>query len=229
MYNDDFYDIKKRNSKGIKEKIIVYLFLGAIVLLVVLCILRLTASAPKIEVGGIENISPPIQKTAKGTEIFKGFEIEKVATFELTGRILATREYNIYKLGYNKIDEISPIDMCIGWGKLSTDKYDDIIKFYEFRDRYVNYYVQDTRILSVKEISNSISNSHLIPKTDEIKKQLLAFKKHDLIKIEGYLVNVYDTTGNFSPWLTSKVRTDTGSGSCEIVFVEKVYKVAPKQ
>lgn len=229
MYkNNDFYTIQKQNAQGVLEKVIVYLFFIVIICLVLLPISRLIVTIPKIEIDNIENIPAPIQNSVNGTEIFKNFKIKKVATFDLTGRILATREYSKYKVGYNEIDSIAPIDMCIGWGKLSTDRYDYAVKFYEFSDRYVTYYVKDTSILSLTEISQSISNTHLIPKTDKIKKQLLALKKNDLIKIEGYLVDVYDTTGKFNPWVTSKVRTDTGGGACEIIFVEKVYKVVSK-
>lgn len=220
--NNTFYSMHRSNPQEIKAKIIIYVCLFIMLTVILLSLTGMGVSVPEISIANKENIPTPVQIAMNETEMFDHFEMKKVASFELTGRILALREYNKYKVDYGSIDAISPIDMCIGWGRLSTNKYDNYLEFYELTDRTVNVWSKDIRVMPLEEIGISISNTHLIPKTNKIKKQLLSFDKHDLIRIEGYLVEVYDTTGEYLPWKTSTVRTDDG---CEIILVEKVYRI----
>ncbi len=49
-------------------------------------------------------------------------------------------------------------------------------------------------------------------------------KKSDLVRIEGFLVNVtgVDAKNRVINWKTSTTREDTGNGACEIIYVSKL-------
>ena len=60
---------------------------------------------------------------------------------------------------------------------------------------------------------------HIIPANKEVKKRLLQVKKWDIVYIEGKLVRV--EAKNWY-WISSLTRKDTGGGSCEVVWADKI-------
>jgi hypothetical protein len=60
----------------------------------------------------------------------------------------------------------------------------------------------------------------MIPSTDQIKGQLLALRNGQLVGVGGYLVRVSSKDG--WSWTSSLSRTDSGNGSCELLWVEYV-------
>jgi hypothetical protein len=63
------------------------------------------------------------------------------------------------------------------------------------------------------------ANMHLIPATDEIRRLIENIKKGRLVELSGSLVNVEFTDNR--RWISSLIRTDTGDGACEAVYVEE--------
>lgn len=63
----------------------------------------------------------------------------------------------------------------------------------------------------------SSANMHLIPGNPNIDLRLRRLKPGHLVQIKGFLVNVTGPNGFL--WRTSTLRTDTGNGACEIVWV----------
>ena len=63
----------------------------------------------------------------------------------------------------------------------------------------------------------------MIPATSNLRKTLYSLKKNTIVEIEGFLV---DVQGEYKRrkvyWNTSLTRTDTGNGSCEIIYVKKI-------
>jgi hypothetical protein len=84
------------------------------------------------------------------------------------------------------------------------------------------YYMWSVKELSIPrgEIERNSANMHMIPATPEIKKLLKTLKKGNLVEFEGYLVEVAAPDG--WRWRSSLSRSDTGSGACEVVWVEEL-------
>lgn len=64
------------------------------------------------------------------------------------------------------------------------------------------------------------ANLHLIPANPEIRNALLSAREGDLIRLEGQLVDVDHP--DLGWWRTSRTRSDTGDGACEILLVRRV-------
>jgi len=117
---------------------------------------------------------------------------------------------------------ISPLDFALGWGDVSKPEN---VKNIDVRQtmRWYRYRFDAEVTISQNYISTHSSNHHIIPANDNIRKAVLFAKKHDKIVLEGYLVNISGKykNGNIS-WRSSHTRTDTGDGSCEILYVTSV-------
>ncbi|MDA3813892.1 MAG: hypothetical protein PF570_06520 [Candidatus Cloacimonetes bacterium] len=117
---------------------------------------------------------------------------------------------------------ISPIDLALGWGDVSKPINFKHIKVRQTM-RWYRYKFDNECAITQKYISTHSSNHHIIPANDNIRKAVLFVKKNDIIVLEGFLVNI---SGKFKDdnvsWRSSQSRTDTGDGSCEIMYVTSV-------
>ena len=76
----------------------------------------------------------------------------------------------------------------------------------------------------VDGVSQHSANNHLIAADDTVKKQIKSINAGDYVNIKGYLVNLSAAKpdGTNFWWNSSKERTDTGDGSCELIYVTSV-------
>lgn len=146
------------------------------------------------------------------------------AKYIISARILHRKKYQD---GW--ASKISPLDLVLGWGDISKPemfnefKFRQITRWYSFR-----YKSQNSQPLSMNYVASHSSNHHIIPATENIAKALIFVKKSDLIELDGYLVNVIGKyKGAKAAWHSSLSRLDTGSRSCEVMYVKKL-KVGTK-
>ncbi|HTQ30490.1 MAG TPA: hypothetical protein VMI53_04715, partial [Opitutaceae bacterium] len=66
------------------------------------------------------------------------------------------------------------------------------------------------------------ANTHCLPADDLVRDQLLAVRYHDLVTLEGYLVEVSRPDGYH--WRSSLTRDDTGAGACEVMWITQVSR-----
>lgn len=143
--------------------------------------------------------------------------IQPLAKYKIAGKILAKKKY-----GSTWSAKLAPYDLAIGWGKLTNDEYIDKLKISQWGRFYFYKYEYNLPFGEDYVIEHS-SNNHIIPATDNLKKLLFHLDPGQLIEIEGYLVNVSGRIGkNQVGWKSSVERDDTGNGSCELVYVEKI-------
>lgn len=117
---------------------------------------------------------------------------------------------------------ISPLDLALGWGDVSKPEN---LKHIDIRQilRWYRYKFDNECLLTQNYISTHSSNHHIIPANNNIRKAVLSAKKNEKIILEGFLVNVFGKyKGRNINWRSSKTRTDTGNGSCEIMYVTSV-------
>jgi|AntAceMinimDraft_17_1070374.scaffolds.fasta_scaffold33541_2 hypothetical protein len=154
-----------------------------------------------------------IQIISKGLDI----HIEPFAQYKISAIILSRKRYT------NKWTSIiSPLDFAFGWGEVSKPENIEHIKVKQTM-RWYRYRFDNECAITQKYISEHSSNHHIIPANSNIRKAVLLAKKNDKIVLEGFLVNVSGKYkgGNVS-WRSSHSRTDTGNGSCEIMYVTGV-------
>ena len=68
-------------------------------------------------------------------------------------------------------------------------------------------------------------NMHLIPADPGVESDLDAVREGELVRLSGYLVDARGPQG--FTWNTSLSRDDTGGGSCELFYVERVLRLTP--
>lgn len=151
-----------------------------------------------------ENISPFIVMQNER------YSITALAKYDITARILHVNNYTDSKA------DIAPRDFALGWKNMSDTRFLSNIELKQ-HDRFLFWKVGSIARPIIHAIETQSSNNHLIPSTDKIKQVLMNANVGETINIKGYLVNVR-RIDNFR-WNTSLVRTDTGDGACEIIYV----------
>ena len=71
--------------------------------------------------------------------------------------------------------------------------------------------------LEPDQIARNSANTHCLPATPELCKKLLAVRRHDLVVLEGYLVEIVGPDDY--RWRSSLTRDDTGGSACEVVWL----------
>lgn len=167
-------------------------------------------------------IKDPIQRILNDNKQevidFKGVKITKLATYEITGRVMGM-EYYYFGSGANKI---SPEDLVLAWGPAATDKYaKDISVKIGSNDRFANFSITGDYANDYKDKAGDyISNNHIIPMNNRLKSILKKIRKDDVVQIIGYLVKCEGDNWYWGP--SSMSRTDDGAHACEIILAESI-------
>lgn len=113
--------------------------------------------------------------------------------------------------------DLSPVDLALGWGKMSDERVLDSIdisqsgRWYRWRT--------DKLPIPMREIETHSANMHLIPANKSIKSTINRTRIGDIVEFSGNLIRVDAKDG--WRWLSSLSRTDNGGHSCELIWVEK--------
>lgn len=146
--------------------------------------------------------------------VHRGFRLTPRAELDIRARVLSREDYR-----FGKESELSPMDLALGWGVMSDQAVLDRIqvsqgaRWYFTRDEYPQP-VPDRAII------NNSGNMHMIPASDAVLGRLREIRNGDVVRLRGFLVDVDEDSG--FQWRTSLRRDDTGNGSCEIFFVERI-------
>lgn len=170
----------------------------------------------------IDILSDPIQTSDKDTFLTpmeKGnirFFFTVQAKYKLSGVLVSKKRYT-----NTHWSRISPYDYATCWGNVPT-----MFPYVKFRQysRFCHYRYKLSAPIDINYLAHHMSNNHMIPSNPNIRKALRLGRKGQKVEIEGYLVNVMANMkkrGNTN-WNTSIIRTDTGNGACEIIYVTKL-------
>ncbi|MCH8227827.1 MAG: hypothetical protein IIC63_05385 [Proteobacteria bacterium] len=143
-----------------------------------------------------------------------GYELTPRAEFEIRARVLARKDYN-----WGTEADLSPVDLALGWGVMSDQAVLDRIEISQGSRWYYTRYELPAPI-SEKEIIQNSGNMHMVPAQNRIRKKLKDVRVGDIVRLRGRLVDIDHPSGWH--WRTSLSRDDTGSGSCEIVYLEDI-------
>lgn len=168
---------------------------------------------PEVELGpGVSAPTAPIQKKAHSEPFeFEGYTIKPLQNFSLQAKVLSRTNYFT-----GKESDLSPMDLALGWGRMSDESILKDIKITQSNRWY--YWRVDSFPIPQKELETHSANMHMIPANDEVKAAMKNAHKGNVIALEGYLVSA--TQGSWS-WNSSLSRSDTGNGACELVFVKR--------
>ncbi|MGH1403094.1 MAG: hypothetical protein ACRBDL_02515 [Alphaproteobacteria bacterium] len=181
------------------------------------------------EGGGVLSIDPasstshkvwqePKQKNLSGRsqKPFKSGHLKLLAEYEITARVLASKYYSD-----GKNATIAPLDLAVGWGQMADPGVYNRIQITQ-SNRFYRWWTSKYPIPR-RNIESKSVNMHIIPANAEIAKKLKSAKKHKILTMKGYLVHYREgNSRNWWEWKSSMVRTDTGDGACELMYVEDI-------
>lgn len=148
----------------------------------------------------------------------KDIAITPLATFAITARVLSRADYR-----WDTAAAISPVDLALGWGRMSDSAVIDKIEI----SQSVRFYFWTVREFPIpeREIIESSANMHLVPADSSVAHAINRTKQGDVVTFSGYLIEARWPNGG--TWRSSLTRSDSGPGACEIVWVEN-FLIAPR-
>lgn len=213
---------------------------------------RFKYSFPKISATSTQKINTsnsPIQINLENQKYIKAYgekglyALSPQAQYSISG-LVVTKNTNFWfrDIMRNKFDDICLMDLGIVWGDLTNDKK-KLYKHWKFKSHKT---LGQSRRLewrtkpphnspwTLNYVSSHISHTHIIPANRNVMAGLLKIKKNDIVKLDGYLVDIYTDKSELIA-KTSLSRTDTdptsrGFGACEDMYViqvqikDKIYK-----
>lgn len=157
-------------------------------------------------------------QTTEGIHQFNGYSMTNLQPYTGEFRVLSRENYN-----FGRESEISPVDFALGWDKMADP---EVYKQLSIRqsNRWYHWRYENAPPIPVREIEMQSANTHLIPASKQIAKQLKQIDRDDLIYLKGQLVEVKSSDG--WTWRSSLSREDTGGGACELMLVEEVHVIS---
>jgi hypothetical protein len=144
------------------------------------------------------------------------YTITPLARYSVTAVVLSRCRYR-----FDDGAELAPLDLALGWGSMSIASVINDLSISQ-SGRWYEYSWHGDPPLDPRDIATHSANTHCLPANAMIKKQLLAARRHDLVTLEGYLIEISTASGYH--WRSSLSRDDTGGGACEVLWVTSVSR-----
>ncbi len=163
---------------------------------------------------GVLAKDPPAQHDFVSLQKFQldGYEIIPTARFDIKAKVLGSKRYI-----FGREADISPVDLALGWGPMSDEAILQHIQISQ-GNRFYRWRVKEFPIPR-RQIETNSANMHLIPANKSVADKIKAARHGDIITLSGHLVNIKGKDGWM--WKSSLTRQDTGSGACELIWVEQ--------
>ena len=158
----------------------------------------------------------PEQKPVRGyhTKSLNGYTLTLHHSFNIKALVLSKKSYTL-----DKESNISPVDLALGWGPMSNPAPLKLIRISQ-GNRFYYFRYNNTPPIPHRQIELNSANMHIIPANQNVKQTLGKVKKGTVVHMTGYLVDARGKNG--WRWNSSKTREDTGSGACELFYVESI-------
>jgi hypothetical protein len=177
--------------------------------------------------------SNPVQTTIKNAKNFSfnvgesNYGVAPIDDYKISGVVVSKHDYN--PPDYD-IEKPARYDLCLVWGSNVVDKIylSPDISFSQ-SDRFCNYHYSKP----VNFNTNGISNNHLITTNDSVLAKLATIRDGDEVLVTGRLINMTGFTTDSRAevknyhWNSSTIRTDTGEGACEVIYVDSIDILTP--
>jgi hypothetical protein len=146
------------------------------------------------------------------------YTITEIAKFHIKAKVLSKKNYHS-----GREADLSPTDLALGWGNMSDESILDSIEISQ-SGRFYRWHV-DSFPIPRREIEVNSANMHLIPASDSVNKVIDKVREGEIIELSGSLVNVISNEDGWR-WQSSLTRSDTGTGACELIWVENLRIVS---
>ena len=138
-----------------------------------------------------------------------------LATYEIEARILSRRRYWVDLTPGWMWTGASPVDLTVGWGVMSETGFLEHVSFRNFsRTAWASSKID----IFNRDITSQYANMHMIPISREVRRQLLALRPNQTVRMTGYLVQLRQ---DGEVRMTSSMSRFDGDNlrDCEIMYV----------
>jgi hypothetical protein len=159
---------------------------------------------------------PPIETTVGGIT----YKIQPLYTYDLYGMVVSKHDpgtwWDYIHRQWN--DKLNVADLCVVWGNnVRSGAYSDIS--FSSGQFTCNFSTSSSKAFAAFD-QTAISNNHLITDDSRLARKVREVRIGDQVHFRGYLAE-YSHNHEFAfKRGTSVVRTDTGNGACETVYLE---------
>lgn len=170
----------------------------------------------------------PVRRPAFET-VVKGiaYSVQPLYSYDISGLVVSRHDSDTFwdHIHRDWNDKLNVVDLCVVWGSnVQTGAYLPV----EFSS---GQFTCNLRIRSQEAYDafdlTKISNNHLLTDSKRLAKQLRDVRIGDQVRFRGYLAEYSHNHGFPFKRGTSTVRTDTGDGACETIYVEDFEQLRP--
>lgn len=158
----------------------------------------------------------PFKAATGGVE----YEIKPLFSYELNGLVVSRHDSETWWDSIHKEwnDALNVADLCVVWG--NNLRHDMLGEMSFSSGQFVCYFQTSSPEAYAAFDPAALSNNHLLTTDPRTAKKIRAARVGDQIRLRGYLAEYAHHQGFDFKRGTSTVRTDTGNGACETVYVE---------
>lgn len=163
--------------------------------------------------------SEPTQKEIKTNEkkIYVGaYSLEKLAEYEITGRVLGRSRYF-----FDPGAKLAPYDLALGWRRMSDSQFLKDLSISQGQ-RFLYFQWPEDFELTEAEVFDFSSNNHIIPANVSIQSEVRNLRIGQVVTLKGFLVQAF--LDGQMVWKSSLTRSDRGAGACELMYVTSIKK-----
>lgn len=170
-----------------------------------------------------EPVQKPVRRDAfVATSQGVDYTVQPLYEYELVGLVVSKHDARAWwdYLHREWNDNLNIADLCVVWGNnVRSGAYADID--FSSGQFTCNFSTRSDAAFAAFD-QTAISNNHLLTDQSAIAKQLRAVRVGDQIRFRGHLAEYSHQRGAGFKRGTSTVRTDSGNGACETVFLDSV-------
>lgn len=156
------------------------------------------------------------------------YSVQPLYSYDLYGMVVSTHDADTWWDFLHKEwnDRLNVIDLCVVWGENArTGAYRDIS--FSSGQFTCNYQTSSSEAWAAFD-TNAISNNHLLSDDPALARAMRKVRVGDQVHFRGYLSEYSRNHGFAFKRGTSTVRTDSGNGACETVYVQDFRSAASR-
>lgn len=146
------------------------------------------------------------------------YRVQPLYNYELTGLVVSFKRFRP-GIGLHERwnDYINIADICVVWGENARDV--DLNKFRFSNGEFTCNYSTRNREAWDRFNPDQLSNNHILTDDERLKDEIRKLEVGDQIHLRGRLAEYGQPDGPVRG--TSTVRTDTGNGACETIYLSE--------
>jgi len=143
-----------------------------------------------------------------------------VAEYDIRGMVVTRNDIRGFTDIYHTSSSVDVVDVCLIWGDNTREAVYRNSEFWS--EPFSCWYRPKNDRGAAAFHSDQLSNTHLLAKDESLAKQLNSIRLGDQIRLTGKLVNYHPAGASEQMRKSSLVRSDSGNGACEVMYVEAV-------